>query len=62
MMPLSHEIAISHRRIGREFPPLIIAELSGRLGVPMKYNSPAEIMQEIASPPRKAVRNDSSIK
>jgi formate dehydrogenase alpha subunit len=27
----------------------IIAELSGRLGVPMKYNSPAEIMQEIAS-------------
>jgi N-acetylneuraminate synthase len=29
MMPLSHEIAISHRRIGREFPPLIIAELSG---------------------------------
>ncbi|MFO7684767.1 MAG: pseudaminic acid synthase [Desulfobacterales bacterium] len=29
MMPLSHEIAISHRKIGREFPPLIIAELSG---------------------------------
>ena len=27
----------------------IIAELSGRLGVSMKYNSPAEIMQEIAS-------------